>query len=55
MDDIDAAGNAPPALHPAPHPPAAGIAANFDARAETQNSEESERLRQDLTADIFRN
>jgi len=52
--NIDAAGNAPPALHPAPHPPAAGMAANFDAWAGTQNPAESESLRYDLTADIFR-
>jgi len=54
MGNIDAAGNAPPALHPSPHPPAAGVAANFDAWAETQNPAECERLRDDLTADIFR-
>jgi len=44
MGDIEAAGNAPPALHPAPHPPANGMAAIFDAWAEAQKSEESERL-----------
>jgi len=49
-----AAGNAPPVVHPARHPPAAGMAANFDAWAETQNSAECESLRGDLTADIFR-
>ena len=54
MGNIDAAGNAPPALNPAPHPPAGGMAANFDAWAETQNHAECERLRDDLTADIFR-
>jgi len=53
MGNIDAAGNAPPALHPAPHPPAAGMAANFDAWAETKNPAECESLRDDLTADIF--
>ena len=53
MDNIDAAGNAPPALNPVSHPPAAGMAAIFDAWAETQNVEENERLRADLTADIF--
>jgi len=54
MGNIDAAGNAPPALHPAPHPAAAGIAANLDAWAETQNPAKCESLRDDLTADIFR-
>jgi len=54
MGNIDAAGNAPPALHPAPHPPAASMAANFDAWAETQNPAECESLRDDLAADIFR-
>ena len=54
MGNTGAASNAPPAVHPAPHPPTAGISAKFDARAETQNSAESERLRDDLTADIFR-
>jgi len=54
MFKIVAAVNAPPALHPAPHPPAAGMAANFDAWAETQNPAECKRLRDDLTADIFR-
>jgi len=53
MGNIDAAGNAPPALHPASHPPAARMAANFDAWAETQNPAECESLRDDLTADIF--
>jgi len=50
---IDAAGSAPPALHPDPHLPAPGTAANFDAWAETQNPAECESLRDDLTADIF--
>jgi len=54
MADIDAAGNAPPACNPIHHPPAAGMAAVFDAWAETQNALESERLRDDLTADIYR-
>jgi len=54
MGNIQAAGNAPPALHPAPYPPAGGMAANFDAWAETQNPAQCERLRNDLTADIFR-
>jgi len=54
MGNIDVAGNAPPALHPAPNPPAAGIAANVDAWAETQNPAEFESLRDDLNADIFR-
>jgi len=35
MDNIDLVGNAPPALNPAAHPPAAGKAAIFDAWAET--------------------
>jgi len=43
MDNIDAVGNAPPALNPVAHPPAAGMAAIFDAW-----------LRADLTADIYR-
>jgi len=54
LGNIEASGNAPPALHPAPHPPAAGMAANFDAWADVQNPAECERLRNDLTADIFR-
>jgi len=54
MGNIGAAGNAPLSVHAAPKPPAAGMAANFDACAETQSSAECERLRDDLTADIFR-
>jgi len=54
MDNIDPVGNAPPALNPAAHPPAAGMAAIFDAWSETQNVHENERLRANLTADIFR-
>jgi len=54
MDNIDAVGNAPPAPSPVAHPPAAGMAAIFDAWAETQNVEENGRLRADLTADIYR-
>jgi len=54
MGNIGAAGNAPHVVHPASHPPAAGIAANSDAWAETQNSAECESLHEDLTADIFR-
>jgi len=54
MDNIDAVGNAPPALNPVAHPPAANMAAIFDAWAETQNVQENERLRADLTADIHR-
>jgi len=53
MGKIDAAGNAPPALHPAPHPVAAVMAANFDAWAETQNPVECERRHDELTADMF--
>ena len=53
MGNIGAAGNTPPAVHPAPHPPASGMAANFEAWAEMQNSAECKRLREDLTADIF--
>ena len=37
MGNIGAAGNAPSVVHSAPHPPAAGMAANFDAWADTQN------------------
>jgi len=55
MDDIDAVGNAPPALHPVAHPPAAGMAAIFDAWAATQNVQENERVRADPNADIYRN
>jgi len=54
MGNIGVAGNAPPVVHPAPHPPAAGMAANFDAWAETQNSAKCKSLRGDLTANIFR-
>jgi len=54
MGNIDAAGNAPPPLHPAAHPPAAGMAAIFYAWAEPQNPAECVRLRIDLTADFFR-
>jgi len=54
MDNTDAVGNAPPALNPVAHSPAAGMASMFDAWAETQNVEENERLRVDLTADIYR-
>jgi len=54
MDNIDPVGNAPPALNPAVHPPAAGMDAIFDAWAETQNVHENECLRADLTADIHR-
>jgi len=54
IDNIDPVGNAPPALNPATHPPAAGMAASFDAWAEMQNVHENERLRADLTADIYR-
>jgi len=54
MDNVDPADNAPFARHPAPHPPAAGMAANFDAWAETQNPAVCESLRDDLTAVIFR-
>jgi len=54
MDDIDAVGNAPPALNPVALLPAAGMAAILDAWAETQNVQENERLRADLTADIYR-
>jgi len=54
MNSIDAVGNAPPALNPVAHPPAAGMAAIFDAWAEAQNVQENERLRADLTADIYR-
>jgi len=54
MDNIDPVGNAPPALNPAAHPPAAGMADIFYAWAEMQNVHENERLRADLTADIYR-
>jgi len=54
MGNIDAAGNAPPALHPAPHSPAAGMAANCDAWAETQNPAACESLRDVLMSDILR-
>jgi len=54
MDNIDPVGNAPPALNPAVHPPAAGMDAIFDAWAETQNVHENECLRADLTADMHR-
>jgi len=54
IDNIEPVRNASPALNPAVHPPAAGIAAIFDAWAETQNMQESERLRADLTADTDR-
>ena len=54
MDNIHAVGNAPPAMNFVAHPPAAGMASVFNAWAETQNVEENERLRADLTADIFR-
>jgi len=54
MDNIDAVSNAPPALKSGAHPPAAGMAANFYAWAETQNVQENERLRAHLTADIYR-
>jgi len=54
MDNIDPVGNAPPALNPVVHPPAAGMAAIFDAWAKTHNVHENERLRVDLTADIYR-
>jgi len=54
MDDIELVGNAPAALNPAAHPPAAGMASTFYAWAETQNVYENERLRADLTADIYR-
>ena len=40
--DIDATGNAPHACRPKHHPPTAGMAAVFDAWAETQNALESE-------------
>jgi len=42
MENIDAVGNAHPALNSAAHSPAAGMATNFDALAETQNVQESE-------------
>jgi len=54
MVNIDAVGNAPPAHNPVAQPPAAGMAAIFDAWAETQNVQENEPLRADLTADIYR-
>jgi len=54
IDNIDPVGNAPPALNPATHPPAAGMAAIFDAWAEMQNVHENEHLRADLNADIYR-
>jgi len=54
MDNIDAVGTAPPAHNPVAQPPAAGMAAIFDAWAETQNVQENEPLRADLTADIYR-
>ena len=53
MDNIDPVGNAPPALNPAAHPPAAGMAAIFYAWAETQNVHQNERLRADLTEDMY--
>ena len=52
--NIDAVGNAPPALILVARPPATGIAAIFDALAETQNVDENERPRADLTANILR-
>jgi len=51
-DNIGPLGNAPPALNPAAHPPAAGMAAIFDAWAEITNVQASEHLRADLTAGI---
>jgi len=54
MDNIDPVGNGPPALNPVAHPPAAGMAAIFDAWAEMQNVEENERLRADLAAETYR-
>jgi len=54
MADIDAAGNAPPAFNLIHHPPTAGMAAVFEAWAETQKALESELLRDDLNADIYR-
>jgi len=54
MDNIDPVGKAPPALNPAALAPAAGMAAIFDAWAEPQNVQRNERLRADLTADIYR-
>jgi len=54
MDNVDSVGSAPPALNPAAHPLAAGMAAIFDAWAVTQNVHENERLRPDLTAEIYR-
>jgi len=54
IGNIGAAGNAPPVVHPAPHPPASGMAANFDAWSEMQKSAECESLCGDLTVEIFR-
>jgi len=54
IDNIDAVGNAPPALNPIAHPPADGMAAIFDSWAETQKVQENEPLRAALTADIYR-
>jgi len=54
MGIIAAVGNAPPALYPVALPSAAGMAATFDAWAETQTVQENERLRADLTADMYR-
>jgi len=52
MENIGPLGNAPPALSPAAHPPAAGMAAIIDAWAEMKNVQANEHLRADLTAGI---
>jgi len=54
MDNIDPVGKAPPALNPAVHPSAVGMAAIFYSWAETPNMQENERLRADMTADVYR-
>eukprot|EP00168_Porphyra_purpurea_P004392 TRINITY_DN15202_c0_g1_i1.p2 TRINITY_DN15202_c0_g1~~TRINITY_DN15202_c0_g1_i1.p2 ORF type:complete len:131 (-),score=20.31 TRINITY_DN15202_c0_g1_i1:106-498(-) len=50
----DPVGVATHGLNAVDEPPAAGMAAVFDAWAQTQNSAECDSLRDNLTADIYR-
>jgi len=54
LGDVGAAGQAPPVIKPVAHPPAAGFAAIIDSWTETQSATECVSLRNDLTADIYR-